>query len=122
MKAILIFNILRAWSQVLKHPAERFFSEPFFHVNEGRNPREAKGHLFALHAIHPSIRGLLLLDGDNRGLPDHELIADGLSRRPLAIATRLRTTLWCRRQSSEPFRPIHLTFLRRPKHRGLSTT
>jgi hypothetical protein len=64
---------------VLKHPAKRFFSEPFFHINEGRNPREAKGHVFALHAIHPSIRGLLLLDGDNRSLPDRELTADGLT-------------------------------------------
>jgi predicted ATPase len=72
------FDILRAWSQVLNHPAKRFFSKPFFHVNEGRNPREAKGHLFAVHAIHPSIRGLLLLDGDNRSLPDRELSADGL--------------------------------------------
>ena len=72
------FNILRAWSEVLNHPAKRFFSKPFFHVNEGRNPREAKGHLFAIHAIHPSIRGLLLLDGDNRSLPDRELIANGL--------------------------------------------
>ncbi len=72
------FGILREWSQVLNHPAKRFFSKPFFHVNEGRNPREAKGHLFALHAIHPSIRGLLLLDGDNRGLPDRELTANGL--------------------------------------------
>jgi hypothetical protein len=73
------FDILRAWSEVLKHPAKRFFSEPFFHINEGRNPREAKGHVFALHAIHPSIRGLLLLDGDNRSLPDRELTADGLT-------------------------------------------
>jgi hypothetical protein len=72
------FDILRAWSQVLKHPAKRFFSKPFFPVNEGRNPREAKGHLFAVHAIHPLIRGLLLLDGDNRSLPDHELTAEGL--------------------------------------------
>ncbi len=73
------FDILRAWSEVLEHPAKRFFSGPFFHVNEGRNPREAKGHLFALHAIHPAIRGLLLLDGDNRSLPDHELTADDLT-------------------------------------------
>ena len=72
------FDILHAWSEVLNHPAKRFFSKPFFHVNEGCNPREAKGHLFAVHAIHPSIRGLLLLDGDNRSLPDRELIANGL--------------------------------------------
>jgi predicted ATPase len=72
------FDILHAWSEVLNHPAKRFFSKPFFHVNEGCNPREAKGHLLAVHAIHPSIRGLLLLDGDNRSLPDRELTANGL--------------------------------------------
>lgn len=72
------FDILREWANILQHPSRKFFDEPFFHVNEGRNPREAKGHLFALKAIHPSIRGMLLLDGDNRNLPDHEIVADGL--------------------------------------------
>jgi hypothetical protein len=73
------FNILKAWSDVLRHPAKRFFEQPFFHPNEGRNPREARGHLFALRAIHSNLRGLLLLDGDNRDLPDHEIRADGLA-------------------------------------------
>ena len=73
------FDILKAWAEVLDHPSKKFFSGPFFHVNEGRYPQEAKGHLFALHAIHPEIRGLLLLDGDNRNLPDHEITADGLT-------------------------------------------
>jgi predicted ATPase len=73
------FDILKAWAEVLAHPAKRFFDEPFFHVNEGRNPRQAKGHLFALRAIRPGIRGLLLLDGDNRDLPEHEIRTDGLT-------------------------------------------
>ena len=72
------FDILRAWSQVLDHPAERFFSEPFFHVNEGRNPQEAKGHsLLSMPSTHQSV-ACCCLDGDNRSLPDHELTADGL--------------------------------------------
>ncbi len=73
------FNILRAWAEVANHPAKQFFAEPFFHPNGGRNPREAKGHLFALRAIHPKIHGLLLLDGDNRELPDQDLKATGLT-------------------------------------------
>jgi len=73
------FNILAALAIVAEHPAKRFFDEPFFHSNGGRNPREAKGHLFALRTIQPDILGLLLLDGDNRGLEDHELKAQGLN-------------------------------------------
>ena len=73
------FKILEAWAKVLHHPAKKFFDDPFFHSNEGRNPAEAKGHLFALRAIHPEAQGLLLLDGDNRELPEHEIAANGLS-------------------------------------------
>jgi predicted ATPase len=74
------FNLLRAWAKVLKHPLyEKWFTvSPFWHSNQGRNPREAKAHFFALRAIKPNIRGYLLLDGDNRNLPDHEVSADGL--------------------------------------------
>ncbi len=75
------FDILKSWADVLSHPARRFFERPFFHANEGRSPREARGHLFAVRAIHPTIRGLLLLDGDNRGLPDREISTDGLTIR-----------------------------------------
>lgn len=52
---------------------------PFFHSNEGRNPREARAHLFALRAIHPDLQGFLLLDGDNRDIPMHEIEAEGLT-------------------------------------------
>lgn len=74
------FNLLRAWARVLDHPSRRWFEEtPFWHSNRGRNPREARAHFFALRAIKPEVRGLLLLDGDNRGLPDREVGADGLT-------------------------------------------
>ena len=72
------FKILKAWATVLHHPARRFFDRPFFHSNEGRNPREAREHLFALRAIYPGEQGLLLLDGDNRGLPEREISGPGL--------------------------------------------
>lgn len=73
------FKILKAWANVLHHGAEKFFARPFFHSNEGRNPREARAHLFALRAIYPSARGLLLLDGDNRDLEEHEISGEGLT-------------------------------------------
>lgn len=72
------FEILRCWAEILDHPSKGFFCDPFFHPNGGRDPREAKGHLFALRAIQEGVRGLLLLDGDNREIPEHDLSADGL--------------------------------------------
>jgi predicted ATPase len=73
------FSLLDAWAQVLDHPLRKWFAEtPFWHSNQGRNPQEARGHLFALRAIRPKMKGYLLLDGDNRGLPDREVAADGM--------------------------------------------
>ena len=72
------FKILKAWARITNHAALKFFESPFFHSNEGRNPREAREHLFALRAIHPDLEGLLLLDGDNRDLSEHEIDAQGL--------------------------------------------
>ena len=73
------FNLLRAWARVLGHVTQAWFEKrPFYHPIRGRNPREARGHFFALQAIRPDIAGYLLLDGDNRSLPDHEIGADGL--------------------------------------------
>jgi len=73
------FSLLKAWAAVLRHPLSGWLnSRPFWQSNHGRNPREARGHFFALRAIRPSIKGVLLLDGDNRGLPDHEIAAEGL--------------------------------------------
>ncbi len=73
------FKILKAWARVTNHAASKFFESSFFHSNEGRNPREAREHLFALRAIHPQLQGLLLLDGDNRNLPRHEIEGTGLT-------------------------------------------
>jgi hypothetical protein len=73
------FNLLRAWARVLEHPTREWFDKrPFYHPIRGRNPREARGHFFALRAIRPEVAGYLLLDGDNRGLLDHDLGGDGL--------------------------------------------
>ena len=72
-------NLLREWARVLEHPAYRFLAEPFWHSNQGRHPREARAHFFALKAVKPNIRGILILDGDNRQLADHELLAEDLT-------------------------------------------
>lgn len=73
------FNLLRAWVRVLKHPLTQWFeSNPFWHPIRGRNPREARAHFFALRAIRSDMKGYLLLDGDNRKLPEREIDADGM--------------------------------------------
>lgn len=72
-------NLLREWARVLEHSAYQFLAEPFWHSNQGRHPREARAHFFALKAVKPNIRGILILDGDNRQLPDHEVLAEGLT-------------------------------------------
>lgn len=74
------FNLLRAWANILEHPTMKWFNEnPFWYDNHGRNVREASNHFFALNAITPTIRGLLILDGDNRNIPDRELTKEGLA-------------------------------------------
>jgi hypothetical protein len=73
------FNLLRAWARVLDHPASAWFQgRPFWHSNQGRSPREARAHFFALRAISPALKGILLLDGDNRSLPDREIATPDL--------------------------------------------
>jgi predicted ATPase len=73
------FDLLKAWATVLKHPLKAWFEKhPFWHANQGRNPREAKDHFFALRAIQRGMSGLLLLDGDNRDAQTRDVRADGL--------------------------------------------
>lgn len=72
------FKILAALARVTDHAFCRFADEPFFNPIHGRDAREAKAHFFGLKAIHPEIKGILLLDDDNRSLPDHEVGADDL--------------------------------------------
>lgn len=72
-------DLLREWARVLGHPSGPLLRELFWHNNLGRNPKEARAHHFALRAVAENpIKGILLLDGDNRGLPDRELAGEGL--------------------------------------------
>ena len=76
------FSILRAWARILKHPLAKWFSNPesnpFYYPIKGNSPKIAKNHFFALQAIESNISGVLLLDGDNRDVDDHDISADGL--------------------------------------------
>lgn len=73
------FDLLKAWAEVLGHPLTQWFAKlPFWQNNQGCNPKEARSHFFAMKAIRPSIKAVLLLDGDKRNLQDHELTAEGL--------------------------------------------
>ncbi len=72
-------KILTAFARVLDHPVCERLKNPFFHPMRGSNPREARGHFFGLKAISPEISGVVLLDGDNRNLPDHEVAGENLT-------------------------------------------
>lgn len=71
-------KILSEWARILDHPAQRFFARPFVHRLGGRSLNGAKAHFFALRAALPQVRGLCLLDGDNRDEPDAEMRGAGL--------------------------------------------
>lgn len=73
------FDLLQAWANVLDHPLNEWFkSRPFWVKIRGRSPKEAKAHFFALKAVRPQISAVLLLDGDNRQMPDREITSEGL--------------------------------------------
>lgn len=72
------FKILSEFARIMGHPMRCFFDNPFVCFIHGHDIREAKANLFALRAIRPNVKGVLLLDGDNRSLPDHEIGADQL--------------------------------------------
>ena len=71
-------SILHEWARILKHPVQKLLSQPFIHPLDGRNPKAAKDHFFAMRAVCPEMRGLCLLDGDNREEPDTEFTKAGL--------------------------------------------
>ncbi len=72
------WRILEAWAKRLDHPAKRFFDNPFVHTLRGRRPRDARHHLWGLRAVDDGVRGLLLLDRDNREDDEHEWHAETL--------------------------------------------
>lgn len=73
------FFLLRAWAKILDHPLSGWFNNsPLWRENKGRNPKEARAHFFALRAVRKTMNGYLLLDGDNRNMPERELSAEGL--------------------------------------------
>ena len=56
-----------------------FHDRPFWINNRGCNATEAKKHFFALRAFRPDLKGVLILDGDNKNKPtNHDVAADGL--------------------------------------------
>ncbi len=67
------FKILKEFARIFNHPFSHFAASPFVSPIHGHDAREAKAHFFGLKAIRPGIKGVLLLDGDNRDLPDQEI-------------------------------------------------
>jgi predicted ATPase len=73
------YKILEVFSNIINHSFSNFAILPFVSLLRGCNAHEAKAHFFALKSIYPNISGVLLLDGDNRNLPDHEISAEKLT-------------------------------------------
>ncbi len=71
-------KILKEWARILNHTSYQHFKHPFVHWLGGRSLRDAKAHFFAMRAAFPQIRGLCLVDGDNRDEPDQETTNAGL--------------------------------------------
>ena len=71
-------RILAEWAKILDHPARRYLEWPAVHWLGGRSLKESKDHFFAMQAAFPDMRGLCLLDGDNRDESDEEKTRTGL--------------------------------------------
>ncbi len=71
-------RILRAWTKVLDHPLQEFFSHAYIHWLGGRRLADAKAHHFALQNAFPRIPAVCLLDGDNRDAPEREHTRHGM--------------------------------------------
>jgi len=72
-------RILSAWANVLDHPARAFLDRPFVHSLRGNSLKEAKAHFFAFRSVIQPVSGLVILDGDDRGVTEDEKIGAGLS-------------------------------------------
>jgi len=71
-------RILSAWAEVLDHPARAFLDQPFVHPLRGNSVKEAKYHFFAFRSVIEPVAGLVILDGDDRGMPEDEDVGNGL--------------------------------------------
>lgn len=66
-------RILLEWAKTLEHPARAFLERPFVHWLGGRKIKEAEHHFFAMRAVAGNLRGICLLDGDNRDEDEEEV-------------------------------------------------
>ena len=80
-------NILRAWAQVLEHPAERLLDTELLwkpmvvRPQKGRPGVPAKAHYDALLLARPDLPGLELLDGDaHPNIPETAVSGTGMQR------------------------------------------
>ncbi len=65
-------RILTEWARILDHSTRKFFERGFVHVLGGRNLKEARAHFLAMKAAVKDMRGICLIDGDNKNRPDEE--------------------------------------------------
>lgn len=63
-------RVLSAWARVLGHEAAAFLDRPFVHPLRGNSLKEARDHFFAFRSVMEDVRGLVILDGDDREFLD----------------------------------------------------
>lgn len=73
-------KILGQWAKQLEHPAEAFLKFPYVVPLRGRgNLDEAKKHFGCLRLVHPTLRGVALIDRDAEPLPTRPSAPSGMS-------------------------------------------
>ena len=80
------FDILRAWSEVLKHRLGEWFKKlddgtvggAYWHNMKGKNPPEAEKHFDALLAAFPEMKGFVVIDRDEQPNKDFGISPDKL--------------------------------------------
>ena len=65
-------KILRSFAAVLEHKVLKELDNGFHYFMRGRKPKEASNHFFALQSIQNNMKGLVLLDSDNKADSNRE--------------------------------------------------
>jgi len=65
--------MLKAFAKVLSHPVEKYLEDPFVKYTTN-NPRDARGHFYALKEAYDKIKGIALFDRINDSLQQTELV------------------------------------------------
>jgi hypothetical protein len=72
--------MLRAFADVLNHPARQFLEQPFVHY-VANQPRKAQEHFYALREAKPDLVGIAIYDRLEANLPDDPALVQKMWKR-----------------------------------------